>query len=61
MIIELVKEVSKKGAVTYFVEIDGQYVSDTVRVDIVDAREAYEEVRANYTKARKEVLIREEI
>lgn len=61
MTIELVKEVSKKGNVTYFVEIDGKCVTDTVRVDIVDAREAYEEVKANHTRARKEVLIREEI
>jgi hypothetical protein len=61
MTIELVKEVSKRGSTTYFVEIDGKYVSDSVRFDLPDAMELYREVKANHTKARKEVLIREEI
>lgn len=61
MIIELIKEVGKRGEVAYFVEIDGNYISDTVRVNLPDAMEVFNQVKQNYTKARKEVLIREEI
>lgn len=61
MTIELVKEYDNGGNITYHIKIDDKFQSGSVRSSLKDAMELYERVRANYTQARTEVLIREEI
>lgn len=61
MTIELVKEFDNAGQVTYYVKVDDKFQSGTVRSKLEDAIEIYENVKENYTKARVETLIREEI
>jgi hypothetical protein len=61
MTIELVKEFDSTGQITYYVKVDGKFQSGTVRSNITAATEVYENVRANYTKARVETLIKEDI
>jgi len=59
MTIELIKEYSKTGGVSYHVKVDGVFVSGTVCFDLPNAMEAYDRVRDNATKERSETLIRE--
>jgi hypothetical protein len=61
MKIELVKELDSIGQVTYYIKVDDKFQSGTVRSTLPDAREVYENVKANYSKSRVEVLIQEEI
>jgi hypothetical protein len=61
MIIDLVKEYDKVGNVTYHIKVDNQFVPGTVRLDLTSALEMYETVKVQYTLAREEVLVREEI
>ncbi len=61
MTIELVKEFDSIGNITYYVKVDNKFQSGTVRSNVTDAMEVYENVRANYTKARVETLIKEDI
>jgi hypothetical protein len=61
MTIELVKELDNIGQVSYHVKVDGSFQSGTFRSQLHDAMEVYENVKANYSKARTEVLIKEEI
>ena len=61
MTIELVKELDNIGQVSYHVKVDGSYQSGTVRSQLHDAMEVYENIKANCGKARMEILIKEEI
>lgn len=61
MKIELVKELDNIGQVTYYVKVDDKFQSGTVRLQLPEAMEVYENVKANYSKSRVEVLIKEEI
>ena len=61
MTIELVKEFDKLGQISYHVKVDDKFQSGTIRVNLQDALEVFDNVKANYTKARTEVLVREEI
>lgn len=61
MTIDLVKEYDKVGKITYHIKVDNQFVPGTVRLDLPDALGMYETVKTQYTLAREEVLIREEI
>ena len=61
MKIELVKELDNIGQVTYYVKVDDKFQSGTVRLQLPEAMEVYENVKANYSKSRVEVLIQEEI
>jgi hypothetical protein len=61
MVIELVKEYSKLGEVSYYVELDGSYQTGTARSSLMDAQEVYQALKQFHTQARKEILIREEI
>ena len=61
MKIELVKDVDNIGQVSYYIKVDDKLQSGTVRSQLHDAMEVYENVKENYSKARVEVLIREEI
>ena len=61
MTIELVKELDNIGQVSYHVKVDGSFQSGTFRSQLHDAMEVYENVKANYSKARTETLIKEEI
>jgi hypothetical protein len=61
MKIELVKELDSIGQVTYYIKVDDKFQSGTIRSTLLDAREMYENVKANYSKSRVEVLIQEEI
>ena len=61
MKIELVKELDSIGQVTYYIKVDDKFQSGTVRSKLPDAMEVYENVKANYSKSRVEVLIQEEI
>ena len=59
MTIELVKEFDTIGQITYYIKVDDKFQSGTVRSQLVDAMEVYENVKAKYTQARVEVLIKE--
>jgi hypothetical protein len=61
MTIELVKEFDNVGQISYYVKVDDKFQPGTVRSSITDAMETYENVKANYTKARVEVLVKETI
>ena len=61
MKLELVKETDIKGQTSYHVKADDKYVTGSTRFDIVDAQQVYDEVKTNFTKARTEIMIREEI
>ena len=61
MTIELIKEYSKLGEICYYLEVDGQFQSGTTRTTLVEAQEVFESLKSHMTKARKEILIREEI
>jgi hypothetical protein len=61
MTIELIKEFDSTGQITYYVKVDDKFQSGTVRSNVTDAMEIYENVRANYTKARVETLVKEDI
>jgi hypothetical protein len=61
MKLELVKEIDIKGQTSYHVKADDSYVIGSTRFDVMEAQQVYDEIKANSTKARTEVLIREEI
>lgn len=61
MKIELVKEYDKRGKVSYYVKAGGKRIEESTRYTLVDAMEAYEEEKRLLTRARVEVLIREEV
>ena len=52
MTIELVKEFDTVGQITYYIKVDDKFQTGTVRSQLVDAMEVYENVKAKYTKAR---------
>ncbi len=61
MTIELVKDYDNAGQITYYIKIDDKFQSGTVRTTLQDALDLYARVKENYTQARTEVLIKEEI
>ena len=61
MTIELIKEVGPTGYVTYHVKVDGKYQSGSSSTELHEARMTYEAIKANYNKARTEVLMKEDI
>lgn len=61
MTIELVKEYAKTGCISYHVKVNNEYVAGTVRINLHEAMEVYENTKLAYTCAREEVLMREEI
>jgi hypothetical protein len=61
MTIELIKEVGPMGDAMYHVKVNGEYQSGSARSALHEARMVYEAIKANYSKARTEVLIREEL
>jgi hypothetical protein len=61
MKIELVKELDSIGDITYYIKVDDKFQSGTIRLKLPEAMEVYENVKANYSKSRVEVLIQEEI
>jgi hypothetical protein len=61
MTIELVKEYSKTGSISYHVKVNNEYVAGTVRTNLHEAIEVYENTKLAYTSAREEVLMKEEI
>lgn len=61
MILELVKEIDVKGQISYHIKADDKYISGSTRFDVIEAHQVYDEIKDNYSKARTEILIREEI
>lgn len=61
MTIELVKELDNIGQITYYVKVDDKFQGGTIRTQLTDALEVYENIKSGYSKARIEVLVREEI
>ena len=61
MKLELVKEYNKLGEVSYYVNEDGKYVSGTAHVQLIDALDQFHRIKKNYTEARVEVLMVEEL
>ena len=57
MKLELVKEYSRLGEVSYFVREDGKYVSGTARQYLVEATEVFNSLAKYHTEAREEVLM----
>ena len=61
MKLELVKEYSKLGEVSYFITEDGKYISGTASQQLTDVLDQFYRIKKNYTEARIEVLLSEEI
>jgi hypothetical protein len=61
MRLELVKEYSKTGEVSFFINEDGKYVSGTASQDFNDVLNQFYRIKKNYGEARTEVLLSEEI
>jgi hypothetical protein len=59
--IELVKEYSKLGEVSFYINEDGKYVSGTASQDFNDVLNQFYRIKKNYTEARVEVLLTEEL
>jgi hypothetical protein len=59
--IELVKEYSKLGEISYYVNEDGRYVSGTATRELTEALDQFYRIKKNYTEARVEVLLTEEL
>ena len=59
MVIELIKEFDNAGQISYYIKVDDKFQSGTVRSNVMDAMDIYENIKANYTKARVEVLVKE--
>jgi hypothetical protein len=61
MKLELVKEYSKTGEVSYYVNEDGNYVRGTASQELTEVLDQFYRIKKNYTEARVEVLLVEEI
>ena len=61
MKLQLVKEYSKKGEVSYHVHVDGELVPDSTRYDLHDALNVFEVIKTSRTMARTVVLVEEEV
>ena len=61
MTIELIKEYSKTGGISYHVAVDGRYVAGTVCFELEIAKLQYDIVKENATRERRVVLIKEEL
>ena len=61
MRLELVKEYSKTGEVSYYVNEDGNYVRGTASQELTEVLDQFYRIKKNYTEARVEVLMVEEI
>jgi hypothetical protein len=59
MTIELVKEIDIVGQITYYIKIDNEFQSGTVRTQLTDAMDVFENIKAKHTQARVETLIKE--
>jgi hypothetical protein len=59
MVIELIKEFDSAGQISYYIKVDDKFQSGTIRFNVMDAMDIYENIKANYTKARVEVLVKE--
>ena len=61
MKLELIKEYSKLGEVSYYVNEDGKYVSGTASQQLTETLDQFYRIKKNYTEARVEVLMVEEL
>ena len=61
MKLELVKEYSKLGEVSYYVTEDDNYISGTASRELTEALDQFYRVKKNYTEARRVVLLIEEV
>ena len=61
MKLELVKEYNKLGEVSYYVTEDDNYISGTASRELTEALDQFYRVKKNYTEARTEVLLSEEV
>jgi hypothetical protein len=61
MKIELIKDQDTQGQITYHVTIDGVFIPGSVKLKIPDAIETFNAIKDNYSKARTEILMVEEI
>ena len=61
MKLELIKEYSKLGEVSYYVTEDDSYISGTASRELTEALDQFYRVKKNYTEARREVLLIEEV
>jgi hypothetical protein len=61
MKLELVKEYSKTGEVSYYVNEDGNYIRGTASQELTEALDQFYRIKKNYTEARVEVLMVEEV
>ena len=61
MKLELVKEYNKLGEVSYCINEDGKYVSGTASQQLTETLDQFYRIKKNYTEARVEVLMVEEL
>ena len=58
--LELVKDYSKIGDISYYITEDDKYVSGSASRELTDALDFYYRIKKNYTEARTEILLSEE-
>lgn len=61
MKLELVKEYSKLGEVSYYINEDGKYISGTASQQLTDVLDQFYRIKKNYTEARIEILMVEDL
>lgn len=61
MKIQLVKEYDNKGRMCYYTQVDGVRITESTRYSLFEAKDAYEEEKRNFTRARTVILQEEEI
>lgn len=59
MTLELIKEYSATGLVSYQIRLEGKHVAKTLCFDLEVAMQHYNAVRDTLTKERTEVLLKE--
>jgi hypothetical protein len=59
--LELVKEYSKTGEVSFYINEDGNYVGGTASQELTYVLDKFYRIKKNYTEARIEILLTEEL
>lgn len=61
MTFELIKERDAHGELSYHVKVNGEFQNGSVAFNMQEALAKYENIKSNYTKAKSETLIKEEL
>jgi hypothetical protein len=61
MKIELVKEYNKQGQISYYVKVDGEIYPQSINIELLPTLKIFDVIKAQFTQAKIEVLLVEEI